>query len=167
LRGRASFLNLCGPLQVRFFLLVFSYNIGFWLRLRYWGGSCGSRLRLFLLSSGPRGARRGGRLNLLDEVARKDALALGTARVSVHTAIPVIVFLFCDGDDLASVEIQIVLVWRGVFVEGLDAEQGGHCGGLCAKHTRGYVADAVFDSCSRCVVEDESGENNQTSTRTD
>jgi hypothetical protein len=64
------------------------------------------------------------RLNLLDEIAGKDALLLHATVVGVFAAIPFSVLLVGHSDDLANVEAEVVLMRGGVFVERLDSKRG-------------------------------------------
>jgi hypothetical protein len=105
---------------------------------------------LLLFSHGPRG--RDG-LKLLDKIAREYALLLGAGLVDVDAAVPVGVIIVRDSNDLPGGEVEVVLVRRRVFVERLDAEQGGHCGGVSSRNNlvvagcRGLARPEALYSC--------------------
>ena len=84
--------------------------------------------------------RRGTRLVLLDKVAWEDTLVFHAILVDVLAAIPVGVLLVGDGDDLALVEVEVVLVVRDVVVQCLDLEHHG-----CRRVVEWYAYAVVLE----------------------
>jgi hypothetical protein len=60
--------------------------------------------------------------------------------VDVLSSVPIGVFFIGHGDDLADGEVEIVLVARGVFIQGLDLERHG---GAARGQQRSQAAAAV------------------------
>jgi hypothetical protein len=126
---------------VNVFVNLFDLGLGLWdgcwrrrlLRRWRWGrssdifGGLGS-FRLLLVTS-PSRARRRGRLELFDKVAREDAFLLHAMVVEVFPAIPVVVLLIGDGDDLPNTKVQVILMRGRVLVKGLDLERCSHVDG--------------------------------------
>ena len=78
-----------------------------------------------LLGSRSSRAGRGDWLVLLDEVPGEESLMLSSSVVEILAGVPVVVLLFGDGYDLPDWEVQVILVRRGVLVDGLDLVRHG------------------------------------------
>jgi hypothetical protein len=95
-------------------------------------------------SSGRSG--RSGRLVLLDEVAREYAFLLHTALVDIFAGIPVGILLLSNSDDLAYIELQVVVMARVILEDGLDLEHGDAA--VCRSDAReGELDDAGQARC--------------------
>jgi hypothetical protein len=75
-----------------------------------WRRRQGSRFRLLFGPRRARGPWRSSRFISLDKIAREDALFLRTRVGDILAVIPVVILLGGDRDDLAYVEIEVIVV---------------------------------------------------------